>query len=86
MNRSTENIAPSCVRDETASKQARLIHCICDERVRAELDTLTKVVSTPNFIKNLPFILGQSVSDIKRSRQAYIDSYAFSRDSSVVSI
>ena len=49
-------------------------------------DTLTKVVSTPNFIKNLPFILGQSVSDIKRSRQAYIDSYAFSRDSSVVSI
>ena len=49
-------------------------------------DTLTKVVSTPNFIKKLPFILGQSVSDIKRSRHPFIDSYAVSRGSSVVSI
>ena len=49
-------------------------------------DTLTKVVSTPNFIKFLPFILGQSVSEIKRSRQAYIDLYTLSRVSPGVSI
>jgi len=49
-------------------------------------DTLTKVVSTPNFIKFLPFILGQSVSEIKRSRQAYIDLYTLSRVTPGVSI
>ena len=39
-------------------------------------DTLTKVVSTPNFVKNLPFLLGQSTTDIRQSRQDYNDQYA----------
>ena len=39
-------------------------------------DTLTKVVSTPNFVKNLPFLLGQSTTDIRSSRQAYSKQYA----------
>ena len=44
-------------------------------------DTLTKVVSTPNFVKNLPFLLGQSTTDIKKSRQDYSDQYARSLSS-----
>ena len=44
-------------------------------------DTLTKVVSTPNFVKNLPFLLGQSITDIKNSRHDYNDQYARSLSS-----
>ena len=35
--------APSSVRDETASEQARLMHCMCDERVRPNLAGVAEV-------------------------------------------
>ncbi len=34
---------PSCVRDETASEQARLMHCMCDDRVRPNLVGVAQV-------------------------------------------
>ena len=35
--------APSSVRDETASELARLMHCMCDERVRPNLAGVAEV-------------------------------------------
>ena len=38
-------------------------------------DMLTKIVPIPNFSRNLPFITGNTVEDIKRSRQSNITDY-----------
>jgi hypothetical protein len=42
-------------------------------------DMLTKIVPIPNFIRHLPFITGNTLEDVKRSRQSYIDDYKVHR-------
>ena len=48
-------------------------------------DMLTKIVPIPNFIRQLTFITGHTLEDVKRSRQSYIHDYKKYREQAAIS-